>query len=193
MRTLRPYIINIYSIVGIVAFVLTMVSLTGFLFGIISPQAITWLIAKWASAITASPMNWMVIAFIFWVLAIWSISFLIRTRTHPPLLVREDETGAVEVSTDALCSMARAELKAQGVKGASRAEFSRKLGSPMLQVWCDLTSVDEADGPVALGEKLKREIELRFRNDFNLEGIKVAIIHQPGSNGFSRPKARMSG
>ena len=67
-----------------------------------------------------------------------------------------------------------------------RAEFARKLGKPVLQIWCDLTVGGNGDGPVARGEKLKRDIERRLHEDFALDKVRVELIHMPRGNVRSR-------
>ncbi len=188
MRNLRTHLINIYSIVGLAAVFVLLLGLTGHLLGILTPQAVTTLIAAIATSISQSAVSFWMIAIVGWLLATWSASYLMKTRQHPPIPITEDEIGAVEITTDALCSLAKTEARNQGVTGPMRADFTRKYGAPSLQVWCDLTSVEESEGPVAMGEKLKQVIESRFRQDFNLEGIKVSVIHQPVTSRFRRPK-----
>ena len=188
MRTLRSNIISLFSIVGIIATFVTLLMLTGILIGILTPGSLTGIFTLLVKDVMVSRASWWLGAFCGWAGSVWMVWFLIRTNIHPSIPISEDENGAVEVSTDALCSLARTEARSQGVKGPCRAEFTRKLGAPILQLFCDLTAGNDVDGPVAWGEMIRREIEERLLTDFRLKGIKVAIIHQPNSRGTRNTK-----
>jgi len=186
MRTLRNHIIDIYTVIGIISTLVVLLLLTGFLLGILTPRAITVFLATASTHIAESKVSWWFGVLGAWIVAGWTILFLIRTHSYPPLQITEDDSGVVEVTTQALCSLARAELREQGITGPCKAEFTKKLGSPMLHVWCDLDVGAGDEGLVARGNRLKSEIETRLREDFNLRGIRVAIIHQPRPRPFRR-------
>jgi len=188
MRTLRSNILQLFSLVGIVATMFTLFMLTGFLTGILTPDQISAIFASAGSEIMAAKRAWWLGIASGWLAIIWMTWFLVRTRSHPPISIKADEKGAVEVTTDALCTLARREAQSQGIKGPCRAEFTRKLGSPILQLFCDLTPDDNKIGPVIWGETLRKKIEDRLESDFNLNGIKVCVIHQPRSKVTRRSK-----
>ncbi len=181
MRTLRINIINLFSFIGILSVFVTLLAITGFLLGILTPQKITMLLATAAAGIQGSSSTWWLIVLATWFAAGWASMYLLRTRTHPPIQIIEDETGVIEVTAEALCSLARMETRDQGISGKVNVDFTRRLGKPVLQIWCDLNLGGNGENPVELGEKLKKKIEIRLREDFNLKGIRVAVIHQPRS------------
>lgn len=181
MRTLRLTILNTFAIIGISATYLIFFLITGVLLGLLAPDKLGVIFTSWALDIIAERLVWWVGIGCGWLGSIWMVWYLIRTRSHPPIPIKSDKSGAVEIATDALCTVARTEARSQGVKGKCRAEFTRKLGSPILQLFCDLTNGAGNDGPVAWGESIKTNIERRLLNDFNLKGVKVSVIHQPAS------------
>jgi hypothetical protein len=180
MRTFRSHLINIYTFIGIIAAFAFLIVLSGYLFGWITPETITASLANKANQVEASRPAWWLVSIWGWIFAIWTAGYLMKTGNNEPISISEDENGAVEITPEALCNLAKAELKSQGMPRPLKADFTRKLGSPMLQVWVDLTCGIGGDGPVALGKKLKKSIEDRLSKDFNLDGIRVAVIHQPG-------------
>jgi hypothetical protein len=184
MRLSSTVLIYIYYFIGVVSAVIFLLELTGYLFGWFSHEFITgFIIARVSQVDMARPIWWM-IDLGGWAFVIWSTSKILKAGKQLPISISEDDKGTIEITPDALCRLAQSELKTQGVPGPLKADFTRKLGSPMLQVWVDLTSGFGGDGPVAMGERLKKCIDERLRNDFNLEGVLVSIIHQPGP----RPK-----
>lgn len=180
MHSLRTFVINLAAWIGIIASIITLLTLTGFLIGFVTPHLATTILATWATKISASKPVWFLSALIGWVLLGWSVWLLVTFRREAPILIREDETGSVEVSGEALKGLARAEIIAHGGTRPSRAEFARKFGRPVLKVWCDLTAGNDI-GPIAFGQKLKTEIENRLRRDFSLNSVRVEIIHHPVS------------
>ena len=100
MRTLRSNIINIYAFIGIISVILLLLNLTGFLFGILTPERITMFLASTAVKMSGAIFTWWVSAAIGWFAACWTILYLIRTRTHPPIQIKQDDIGAVEVHPD---------------------------------------------------------------------------------------------
>ena len=184
MRISATVLIYIYYFIGVVSAVIFLIELTGYLFGWLSHEIITGFIIARASQVNVARPMWWLINLGGWVFVTWSTWRILKAGQQLPISIREDDTGTIEVTPDALCRLAQAELKDRGVAGPLKADFTRKLGSPMLQIWVDLTSGLGGDGPVAMGEKLKKAIEERLRDDFNLKGVLVTIIHQPGP----RPK-----
>jgi hypothetical protein len=182
MRTLRSQLVSVYSFLGIISVFAILLTLTGFLLGIITPKVLTAALSLIATKISTSILLCWLIALIGWYLAVWTTSFIMKHRFLSPIPVSEDDKGAVEIAPEALCSLAKNELKSHGISGPSKTDFTRKFGSPMLQVWCDLACGESGESPVELGNILKRDIESRLREDFNLNGIRVAVIHQPNSN-----------
>jgi hypothetical protein len=179
MRILRQFLINLYSVLGIISIFLFLALITGFLLGILTPQKITSFLAISANGIIASAAQWWSGILLGWIASTSAIYFLWITGSHPPVKITEDDFGAVEISTQALCSLAKEELRNQGITVPCKTDFTRKLGTPVLQVWCDLVARGNGENPVDLGERLKHGIEQRLREDFNLKGIRVSIIHQP--------------
>lgn len=190
MRFSSTLLIYIYYFIGVVSAVIFLVELTGYLFGWLSHDIITGFIIAKANQVDAARAMWWVITIGGWAFVIWSTGRILKSGKQLPISISEDDTGTIEITPDALCRLAQAELQAQGVPGPLKADFTRKLGSPMLQIWVDLTSGFNGDGPVAMGEKLKGSIEKRLKSDFNLEGVLVAIIHQPGHH--QKPASRHS-
>jgi len=181
MRNLRTYLVNIYSVLGVVAVYIFLLTVTGILFGFTNAENMGGIFKLLGAGIAGAKGAWWLTAIVGWFLAIWTTMYLIRTRTYPPIPVKEDEIGAIEITPEALCSLAKNELRATGIRGPYKAEFTRRFGNPVLQVYCDLTSGPDETGPVELGEALKGAIENHLISDFGLKGIKVAIIHQPSS------------
>jgi len=188
MRTLRLNILNLFSVVGIAAAYIALILLTGLLTGLLSPEKLGAIFSSVSVDILEAERVWWLGVVCGWPGATWMLWYLIRTRTHPPIPIKADKNGAVEIATDALCSLARTEARSQGIKGKCRAEFTRKLGSPMLQLFCDLTNGGREDSPVAWGESIRANIENRLRYDFNLTGVKVSVIHQPGTRQVHQAK-----
>jgi hypothetical protein len=186
MRPLRHHVINLAAAIGILASGIYLLSLTGFLFHILTPRIITLILANSAAHIYKSPGSWWMGMLIGWAAFVWSCWLLISHRAEKPVLIKEDELGTVEVTPTALARLAHAEVAAQGSPRPIRTEFVRKFGRPVLQVWCDLTRCDNGEGPVARGEKLKRDVERRLREDFSLEKVRVEVIHQPSDGGRAK-------
>ncbi len=179
MRNFRSNILNLYSFLGFVAVFATLIAVTAFLTGAITPEKISLMLEQSTANIQQSTMSWWMGIFAGWFAAAWTTMYLIRTQTHPPIQVKQDESGAVEVTTGALCTLARTEARAHGIQGPCVAEFTRKLGSPILQIWCDLTSGPTDDDIVIRGDSIRSDVEKRLLRDFNVEGIRVAVIHKP--------------
>jgi len=182
MRTLRHHVYFLLAIIGLISSGLALIALTGFLLGALTPQGITGMLASSANTVAASKGTWWLASLLGWVILGWTGWLLFTFRAEYPVLIKEDEFGAVEVAPEALAKLARAEVIAQGSPKPIKCEFARKLGRPVLQVWCDLTCGDNGEGPVARGMKLKGDIEKRLREDFSLDRIRVEIIHQPRQN-----------
>jgi hypothetical protein len=179
MRSLRAHLINTAALIGMISAGLLLLNLTGFLIGAVTPRLITTVLATWATKIAASQATWWLASLLGWFIFGWSAWLLLTFRLEAPVLIREDEIGTVEVAPEALAGLARAEVAAQGSPRPFRAEFIRKMGKPILQVWVDLTLGGDSDGPVARGEKLKADIERRLREDFSLNSVRVEVIHMP--------------
>ena len=188
MRTFRAQLVSIYSFLGIISSFMALLLLTGFLLGIITPKGITGAVALLATRVSSSVLLCWLIALVGWFLAVWTTSFIMKHRFPPPIPISEDDMGGVEIAPEALCSIARSEVKSHGISGACKADFSRRFGSPIVQVWCDLTGSGES--PAVLGDAVKNEIERRFLEDFNLKGIRVSVIHQPNSGNSRKLSTR---
>jgi hypothetical protein len=188
MRSLRPILITISATIGLVAAFFTLCTLTGFLVGAVTPHSITVALATWANRISAAPLTWWLAALVGWVIVGWSSWLIFTLRMEAPVVVREDEIGTVEIAPEALASVARAEIMAQGSPRPIRAEFARKLGRPVLQIWTDLTTGGNGEGPLARGEKLKRDVERRLSEDFALDKVRVEVVHLPNQKSRVREK-----
>ncbi len=188
MRTIRTRLLTAYSVIGMVFVFGLLLLLTGHLVGIVTPHRVAAILATGATAISSAPFTWWLVALVGWALGVWTTGLVWKWRAYPPILVSEDETGMVEVAPEAICSLARSEIRAQQIPGGCRAEFTGRLGSPMLQIWCDLASGENGDGPAARGTRLKSLIERRLREELDVEGVKVAVIHQPIARTYRRTK-----
>jgi len=188
MRTLRTQLLTIYGIIGIATLFFSLAIITGFMVGAVTPHIVTAWLASSATRISTSPMTSWLALLAGWVIAIWTTSIIWKWRAHKPVVISEDESGALEIAPEALCSVARNELKQYGFSKNCSVEFTRKLGSPVLQVWCDLTGGSTGEGPVAMGGTLKKGIETRLKDDFDLREVQVSIIHRPGSNGIRKKR-----
>jgi hypothetical protein len=188
MKPLRYYVVNFAAGIGLIALGLTLLSLTGFLFHILTPRTITIMIASTANMIYRSTGAWWLTMLIGWAIFAWSMWVLISHRAEKPLLVREDELGTVEVTPTAVAGLAKAEAVNLGAARPVRTEYVRKFGRPVIQLWCDLTRNDGGEGPLVQGEKLKREVEKRIREEFSLENVRVEVIHKSSSKAVVRAK-----
>jgi hypothetical protein len=189
MRTLRTQLLTIYGIIGIATLFFSLAIITGFMLGAVTPHLVTAWLAASATRISASPLTSWLGLLIGWAIAIWTTSIIWQWRAHKPVVISEDESGAVEIAPEALCSLARNELRQHGLTKNCDVEFTRKLGSPVLQVWCDLARGTTGESPVSMGGTLKTGIEKRLRNDFDLREVHVSIIHRPSGNGVRKKKA----
>ena len=188
MRTLRTQLLTFYGIIGIASLFFLLAIITGFMLGAVTPHLVTAWLASSATRISASPMTSWLALLAGWIIVIWTTSMIWRWSAHNPVVIWEDESGALEIAPEALCSVARNELKQHGFSKNCSVEFTRKLGSPVLQVWCDLTGGSTGEGPVAMGGTLKKGIENRLKDDFDLREVQVSIIHRPGGIGVRKKK-----
>ena len=187
MRSLRTLLVSTAAIIGLASAIMTLLVLTGFLIGAVTPHGITIELATWANRISASPLTWWLAALVGWTIVGWSTWLIFTMHLEAPVLIREDEIGSVEIAPEALASVARAEVMAQGSPRPIKAEFLRKMGRPVLQIWTDLTCGGDGEGPLARGEKLKRDVERRLSEDFALDKVRVEVVHLPSQTSRNKP------
>ncbi|MFH1676840.1 MAG: hypothetical protein ABIC40_07430 [bacterium] len=186
MRTFRTYLLNLSSLIGMAAIFFLLILLTGSLFGIVTPKLMAGWTTLWLGKVAASKFTWWLIAIVGWFLACWASIKLISWRSEKPVLIKEDANGSVEVSPEALCGLAKAEIMAHCGTKPLRAEFVRRFGRQVPQVWVDLTDSDEGVGPIEHGRILRSQIEKRLLKEFGLKSVRVEVIHQPPAKPVSK-------